>query len=328
VRLHDLDRVLEGGAWGSALLESWPDPPAPLLVARVERVRDRPRALDRLERALERADLAPSDRALVEGVLAEARGSIRGALTAWDRAPSPEAAARADRLRLAEGMAGGVLRAARERPVAPSSSAALLSAALVVNDARAFETALAFPAGPEDAPLRELVARFAAGGCAGWSSADRAAAAALARSHYAVAVTAQECAYAMGDRQAAEELGTLAVRARRTSALAAFDEGERCFAGGNGGCALMMFRRALREYPSHSASAAALARMLHRAGRGDEAREVLLRTLRETEGIPSSQSGLYATAAELGLDIGAAPPETRSPSSLSTDPEPPLRGAD
>ena len=328
VRPRDLDRVLEEGGWGGALLERWGAPPAPLLMARIERVHDRPRALDRLERALEQAELALSDRALVEGVLAEAWGDIRGALTAWDRAASPEAAMRADRLRLAEGMTGGVLRAARERAVAPSSSAALLSAALLVNEARAFETALASPVAVEDAPLRELVARFAAKGCAGWAAEHRTAAAVLARRHYAIAVTAQECAYAEGDRDAAEELGTLAVRARRTAAVSAFDQGERCFAGGNGGCALMMFRRALREYPSHSASAAALARMLHRAGRSEEAREVLLRTLRETEGIPSSQAGLHATAAQLGLDIGAAPPEARSPSSTSTEPEAPLRSAD
>jgi predicted Zn-dependent protease len=82
---------------------------------------------------------------------------------------------------------------------------------------------------------------------------------------------------------------------------------------------MLLLRRALRDYPSHSRAAAVLATMLHRAGRAAEAREVLLDTLREVEGIASSQQRLAETARSLGIDLGLdLPPAAPGPSPSST----------
>lgn len=134
-----------------------------------------------------------------------------------------------------------------------------------------------------------------------------------------VAFRAQSCAFAADDDAAAMRLGTLAVRARRVAAESAFEIGERCLRGGNGGCALLMLRRAIDRYPSHSRAAVGLAALHHGAGRVDEARRILLAALRHTEGISTSQIRLGAAARELGIDLGVALPEPGgSPTSTAT----------
>ena len=315
----DLDRILEDAPWWSAdFARSWRGGALDAMLARIAHVVARPRALRRLERSLEHAGLGASERAMVEGALAEARGDVRGALAAWDRAATPEAAQRADALRLAEGMVEPALRAARERGVAPKSALPLLEAALLVDEEWALDTALEVAGRASDGggALRDFVERYRARGCEGWREDD----AALARRHRAVAVVGQKCAFAAGERERAEALGVLAVRGRRAAALAAHERGEACRAGGNRGCALRMFRRALREYPSQSAAAASLATLLHESGRTEEARDVLLRTLREVEGIPPSQARLVSAAERLGIDLGLELPARPgdSPSSTST----------
>lgn len=315
----DLDRLLRDEPWWSAdFARRWRDGgEADAMLARIEHAVARPHALRRLERSLPSTRLEGSELALVEGALAEARGDVRGALAAWDRAEAPLAAARADALRLDEGMARHALRRARDRAVVPTDVTPLLQAALLVDEPWALEVALAVAARASgDRALSSFVERYARRGCEAWASEVDYP---LARRHYGVAVIGQKCAFASGDRSETERLGTVAVRARRAAALAAFERGERCRVGGNGGCALMLLRRALREYPSQSAAAASLATMLHAGGRSGEARAVLLRTLSETEGIASSQARLVGTAQRLGIELGIELPQRgASPTSTST----------
>lgn len=326
VKAADLDRLLRDVPWWSAQLAGrWQGERASAMLARVEHVMDRPLALARVEASLAATPLDEGERALVEGAIAEARGDVRRALRAFDGAATPAALARADALRVAEGMTAQALRVARERAVAPSTAEPLLEAALLVDEDWALRVALdaASRSSSRDADaLTRFVERYAAVGCEAWA-ADADASHALARRHYGVATVGHKCAYASGDRDAIERLGTVAVRWRRASALSAFERGERCRAGGNGGCALMLLRRALRVYPSQSAAAASLATMLHARGHTAEARAVLLRTMSETEGIASSQARLARTAAQLGIDLGIElPPQGgASPTSTSTQPQ-------
>lgn len=316
VRPADLDRLLAATPWWSGS-EDWPS--ADAFLQRIEHVFARPAALRRVELALEQASLADAERNLVRGALADARGDVRGALAAWDAADHPEAAVRADRLRLAEGMPARALRRAREREALPVSVDPLLEAALLVDAPWASRVALEL-AERSGAPsaLAQFVQAFGSTRCAAWSE-RREAVERLARGHFAVALVAQQCAFGANDRPAAERLGTLAVRARRANAQMAYERAEQCRGGGNGGCALMLLDRALRDYPSHSASAAVLAQLLHRGGRPERARQVLLDTLREVEGLPESEQRLAATADALGIDIGVA---ARGPAQSPTSAEP------
>ena len=278
-------------------------------------------ALRRIEASLVSAELSEEGAALVRGALAEARGDIRGALRAWDAAATEEAAFRADRLRVEQGYARTALRVAATREAAPRSATPILLAALDVGSEDALRRALLVAAradAPEDRPLARWVEREAAERCSTWREDPRATEA-LSRRVGEVAFRAQSCAFAADQSAAARRLGTLAVRARRVAAEAAFEIGERCRTGGNGGCALLMLRRALDRYPSHSRAAVGLAALLHEGGDDGGAREVLLDALRQTEGIAASQSRLGAAARELGIDLGVQLPEAGgSPTSTAT----------
>jgi spermidine synthase len=316
VRPRDLDQALREVPWWSpAFAERWASgAPVDALVERIRAVIDRPLALERLELSLEHAGLSLHDRALVEGELAAARGDVAGALSAWDSGADPRSATRADALRLAEGMPERALRVARDRRVMPDAATPLLRAALQVHEPWALRVAGSVAErvdDPGDRELADLVRAELVEPCAAWRErADELED--LAREFGEVAFLAQGCAFDTADREAAARLGTLSVRARRATAFDAYELGERCRAGGNGGCALAMFRRAVRAYPSHSRAAAALAQLLARAGRRGEARRVLLTSLRATEGLSSSQRRLAMTASELGLDIGVELPTRRS----------------
>jgi spermidine synthase len=323
-----IDRIVRGVPWWSRGFARGlgRDVRADALVSRIAVAVHRPAALRRVESSLGQVELDASDRAYVEGALAEARGDLQRALRAWDRSARPEAARRADDLRVHEGLARRALEGARDRRVHAAGASALLRAALGVAEPWAFEVALREverAARPEDRELARFVESYAARRCAAWTE-EREAISRLARTESSVALIAQECAFLAGDRQEAERLGTLFVRARRVAAAGAYDLGERCRAGGNRGCARMMLRRALREYPSDSRAASALALVLSEGGRTMDAREVLLAAMRETEGLPESQERLAGTARSLGIDLGDVAPQggsDRSPSSTSAEPE-------
>lgn len=311
----DLDRALRDVPWRS-VAGSWEGPGrADAITVRIAAVVDRPIALRRIASSLDALDLDAAGRALVEGALAEARGDVRGALTAWDRAAGPAAAARSDRLRLAQGMNRQLLRAGRSGRSAEALPA--LRAALRIGDEAALRDALDVSRPDGDGHrLRAYVELEAVERCAAWRR-DPAATEALARVVGEVAFRAQECAFAGGDREAARRLGTLAVRARRATAEASWEVGERCAAGGNGGCALLMFRRAVIAYPSHSRAAVSLARRLNRVDPA-QARAVLMTALHATQGIATSQRRLVLAATELGIDLGVQLPES-GPSPTSTE---------
>ncbi len=320
----DLDRLLTNVPWWTSSGEgAWPS--TETLLRRIDTIMDRPSALRRVELALDGLGLSEPERRLVEGALAEARGDVRGALTAWDAADTAEASTRADRLRLLEGMPGRAIERAAVRGAAPTTADLVLEAALLVDRPSAFATALEVAGrAPASPGLLQFARAVSERRCQAWTERPEAIER-LARTSYAVALVAQQCAFGANDRPAAERLGTLAVRARRAAAQAAYQQGEACRVGGNGGCALMLLRRALSRYPSHSASAAALARQLHAGGDAAEALRVLRDTLRETEGVPDSQQRIVTTAQALGIELGlgeqAVP--SGSPSSTSLEPDPP-----
>lgn len=317
----DFDRALRTTPWWSDG-SLWAGPGRGAAIARrIEWVIDRPIALERVAASLDVLEMRDGERAHAEGALAEARGDVRGALAAWDRATDAASAHSADSLRLWQGMPRSAVRIAASRDTAPTSAAPVLRAALRIGDEEALRRALSVAAGVDndaDRPLVRYVEQEATGRCSAWRDDPRAAET-LARGVWEVAFRAQGCAFAANDEQAATRLGTLAVRARRVDAEGAFEIGDRCRRGGNGGCALLMLRRALDAYPSHSSAAAALALVLHRAGRRDEAREVLSTCLRETDGIATSQARLLGAAQELGIDLGVAlPTPADSPTSTQT----------
>jgi len=218
-------------------------------------------------------------------------------------------------------MPRSALRIAAARDVAPTSAVPVLRAALRIGGEPALRSALSVAArvdGDDGGPLLRYVQMEATQRCSAWRD-DPTFVETLARTVGEVAFRAQSCAFAVDDDEAARRLGTLAVRARRADAEGAFTIGDRCRRGGNGGCALLMLRRALDEYPSHSSAAAGLATVLVQSGRRDEAREVLLDGLRQTEGIATSQSRLAAVAQELGIDLGVTVPDSGgSPTSAQT----------
>ena len=317
-----LDRLVRQTPWWSEpFAERWSggDRSAAFL-GRVSAVEARPLALERVADSLPHAGLSDAGRRLVSGAIAEARGDVRGALEAYDAAADPRAASRADRLRLAEDMPRRALRVAASRSTDPELAAPLLRAALRVDAPWAYAIAIEVAervARPEEQALRQLVSLHAAEPCRPWRVA-RPGVEGLARGVGEVAFVARVCADAEGDREAAIRLSTLSVRARRAAAEAAWEAGERCRAGGNGGCALMNLRRALRTYPSHSRAAASLATLLVASGRRDDARAVLLETLEATEGIDTSRQRLAAAAAQLGIELpGLSAPVTESPTSIA-----------
>ncbi|MGE3635646.1 MAG: hypothetical protein AB7P00_37425 [Sandaracinaceae bacterium] len=319
VRLADFDRALAETPWWSAAFAGRVDRRAEALAARIDASLARPLALDRVASAIPQAQLAPSDEAYVRGALAEARGDVTAALAAWDASERAEAATRADRLRLLEGMPHNALRVAGTRSARPDRADSLLLAALEIDSPAALREAVALAervSAPSDASLLRYVEAEANRPC----SADPRLVAALSDLHGAVAFRAQRCAFLAGDTRLAERLGTLAVRGPRVAAEASWELGEACLAGGNGGCALLMLRRAIRQYPSHSRAAVSLARMLHARGDDAAARTTLLDALAETRGIAASQQRIAAAAAELELDLGVELPAADGASPTSTAP--------
>lgn len=323
----DLDRALARVPWWSeGLAERWPQSERlEAFLRRVAAVVARPLALDRVELSLDHAGLSSAERALVEGALAEARGDIGGALRAYDRAATPEAAARADELRVAEDMPWRALRVAAGRQVAPARSTALLRAALQVERQWAYQVALDIASrvgAADEAALLGFVRLRAAEPCRAWRESPRQTET-MARVVGEVAAIARECADAADDRDGARRLETLSVRARRAEAEGAYERGEACRAGGNGGCALMLLRRATRAYPSHSRAAIALATIHHRAGRTEDARRALIAAFEATQGVGPSQMRLGAAARELGIQIRGldeAPTSDGSPTSAAPTP--------
>jgi acetyl-CoA synthetase len=71
--------------------------------------------------------------------------------------------------------------------------------------------------------------------------------------------------------------------------LGARERGEEALAAGNGGLALMLFQRTLRNYPTTTRAAIGLARLHSRDGRPDEAREVLRAALEATAHLEEAQ---------------------------------------
>lgn len=318
--VNDLDGVLADVPWLSQETVAWMPDAADVMVRRVNHVLSRPRAIRRVEASLPEAGLSPADEGYVVGAIAQARGDVRGALAAWDASTRPEAAGLADLLRAQEGMPRAAIARAEARETAPDRATALLIAGLEIGEVEWMRRALDVierSAEPPPAALRTYVEAESRAPCSAWQAQPRVTEE-LARTNGVVAFRAQRCAFAAGQDEAARRLGTFAVRGRRAAAETAWSIGETCRVGGNGGCALLMLRRALREYPSHSRAAAALARIHVAGGRRAEATAVLRRTAEATQGIAASQARLAQVAEELDLELGVELPRSdESPSSTA-----------
>ncbi|HJL24115.1 MAG TPA: hypothetical protein RMH80_17900, partial [Polyangiaceae bacterium LLY-WYZ-15_(1-7)] len=258
----DLDQALLAIPWASReTLAGLGVAPLEGALARVDGVRDRRAALDRLERSLPALQVeAPVERALVGAAIAEARGDFARALDLYDEAmASPEAVRRADALRDAERLHAGLLRRWRRAGrAAPSDPAPYVLAALAEGDREAAVELLA--AHPDWAsPLRAFAEA--------WATADCAAAlahVASLRDDRSLAVAAR-CASELGRFDAARALLERAGRARRlashrwtTRALPMLET--------NTGLAVRYLMRALAANAGHAKAAEELAKALHAHG--------------------------------------------------------------
>jgi spermidine synthase len=297
----DFDWALREQPWSSDEVD------VQTVMARIEAVETRARALDRLD------GLAVAQEALVRGRLAEARGNLTAALAAYDEDDGLEAGQRAAALRHAEGLDEQLAQMGRSWPADVEVDDAVLLAAL--NLYETIDPGTLELARRSTTPLAAYFVRAAEEGC-GAAPRDEP----LAEEHAEVARFEARCATTRRDVERMLRYEQLAWRARTVLAADGTRRGEEALAAGNGGLALMLFRRTLRNYPTTTRAAIGLARLHSRDGRPDEAREVLRAALEATEHLEEAQGRITDAAASLNIELE---PTTVSPgaSSASTAPE-------
>ncbi len=295
----DLDRACSALPWSSEAM------PESVVIARIESAQDRLLALDRIALA---PDLSP----FVRARLLEARGDVRGALDAYDAVGTPEAQRRAAELRYAAGAHASLLAMTFDGTPPDVYFAAALSASAV--DGQVLERAR-----DADSALARMVVA-AGSGCeaiAAMSPVDRDE---LSARHAEAAHVAMRCALLRGARDEALIAEMQAWRARTALAATWTRAGEAALAGGNGGLAWMHFRHALRIYPTATRASIGLARLHHRDGRPEQAREVLVTAFAATSGLDEARGRITQAAEALRIDLGIrADDETISPTSISTE---------
>ncbi|MEM9069830.1 MAG: hypothetical protein AAGE52_15060, partial [Myxococcota bacterium] len=274
-----------------------------LLIQRIEYIALRRQALLRVRQSLDALELPALERHLVDGVLAEQLGDVRGALEAYDQAITDDRASyRADILRRDERLHESLL-ATLDRPRArPTSLRPFLMAVLSLQDRERARQVVAM--GPEvnNAADDGLIALTQA-----WIEEDCETLLAIedegAFEYQPAALEAARCAYAGGDRDRGLAYVEQYHRLARAEAAANSREGNEARNAENKGLAMRYFYRALAAYPAHAASAAALSRMLHLLERDEEAAQVLRDCYQATRGLPTSVSTLRGAADELGITL-------------------------
>ncbi|MBI5518159.1 MAG: fused MFS/spermidine synthase [Deltaproteobacteria bacterium] len=299
-----LDARLGGGPWMTpeAFLALPVGVRVPTVLRRIERVQARRAALEAVARALPALAMAVDDQGLVQGALAQALGDPRGALTTYEGSGSPEAALRADRLRLDSEDYEGLLAVASRRAQAPASSLPVRLAAAAVGTPTALGVALAVAGRvPEDErpEVTRALEAMARGGCPALLALGEALRGPGAFAEFAFMV--ERCAVGAG--APSRGWASLAERARRAEALARTTSGQACVTGGNDRAALGHFRRALALNPGNGPAAAGAARLLAAHGRRDEAERLLRDALGASQGLPQSSAVIVSTARELGLSL-------------------------
>jgi hypothetical protein len=164
-------------------------------------------------------------------------------------------------------------------------------------------------------PLAAYFVRVAEEGC-GATPRDEP----LAEEHAEVARFEARCATTRRDVERMLRYEQLAWRARTVRAADGTRRGEEALSSGNGGLALMLFRRVLRNYPTTTRAAIGLARLHVRDGRPEEARQVLRDALDATAHLDEAQGRIMDAASSLDIELD---PPTVDPgqSSASTAPE-------
>ncbi len=305
----DLDGLTRRFPWiAPATYADLPEPVRlPALLARIKRVGARRLSLTRIVGTLDALGLPEADRLLIEGALAEAVGDPKTACERYDRAGSPIAAERADRLRLLLGKYAEALEVAGRRKSPPTRAEALLRCAAGLQTpeaARSALQALGASIGPDElgAPGRVLAA-FATGKASAVLALETTALQAAGDSPE-FAFLVERCALEANDLSLARKAADMRTRRLGIEASRAADYGVECLRYDNLGAAEMHLRRALETSPTHAQAAGVLARVLHKRSRPEEARQVLLNGLEACKGLPSQGSILVQVAVDLGLDLG------------------------
>ena len=304
----DLDFAFESLPWVHAdTLATVPnDVRADFLLQRIEYARLRLRALARLERSIESAELSETETQLVRGVLAETRGDVGAALRAYDAARrDTRAADRADRLREVEHRHAELL-ASLDAPcrAQPQRATPCLAAALALEDRAAAARAVLLAERIGDTthtPLLPVARAFSANDCAGLEAAITANDDAL--DEPSTGLIAARCADAAGRFDDLTRYLDRRNFALRKIASDATRDGEAARNGHNGGLAMMHFRRAFRANPGHGAATTALATQLHALGRADEATEVLRAGWVEARHLSAARSLFEGTASSLSITL-------------------------
>lgn len=302
--LSDVDRALAAVPWASPAtmraLPTWLRDTAPLY--RLGRLEARRTGIRRVARAVARFPLDAAHRALVEGAIAETRGDTAAAVARYDAARLPEAAYRADALRVADGAYREALALARARDVVPADASPLLGAAILTGDREdarfAVEIARRAERGAETA-LRGFVTAWAEGDCEGLV---RAIVDPPSLSADALGLR-QRCAERLGERHTAEASAVARAYLRRAGAQSWFDRGVTTSDGGNTALAVRFFRRALRLWPAHRESTERLVDALCALDRCADARPVLEQALEAARFFPGAAEKIRDQANRLDLDL-------------------------
>ncbi|MCB9614351.1 MAG: fused MFS/spermidine synthase [Sandaracinus sp.] len=273
---------------------------------RIEYARLRLRALSRLEASLARAQLPETEAQLVRGVLAETRGDVSAALSAYDRARRDlRAADRADRLREAEWRHRELLDdLATPGRATPQRATPFLAAALALGDREGATAAVALAEQIGDTthtPLLSVARAFSVADCAGLEAAARADDQALDTP--SVGEHAATCAQAAGRLDDVTYYLERRSIARRAIASREARDGEAARSGSNGGLSMMHFRRSFRANPGHAPGTTALANQLHALGRNEEADRVLQAGWVEARHLPTAKTVFESTASALGVTL-------------------------
>lgn len=298
--LPDFDWALREQPWLSDEVSTG------IVMTRIEAAETRPRALDRIEQ------LPIASEPLIRGRLAEARGDITGALAAYDADGGAEAHSRAASLRHAEGLGAQLAAMRRAWPEALEVDDVVLLSALDLNET-VDPTAVGL-ARRSQTPLARYFVRAAEEGCGGAPRDEP-----LAEEHSEVARFEARCATGRRDAPRMLRYEQLAWRARTAAAAQGTRGGEEALAAGNGGLALMLFRRVLRTYPTTTRAAIGLARLHVRDGRREEAAQVLRAALEATTHLDEAQQRLLEAAGSLSIDL-QPPSVAPGESSASTAP--------
>ncbi len=302
--LNDFDWALREQPWND-------DASVQVLMQRIEVAEARPRALSRISST-------NAQEPLVAGRLAEARGDLTAALTAYDADGGVGSRKRVTALRLAEGLNAQLVAMGRAWPADLDVDDAVLLAALSLDETS--DAAILALARRSSGPLATYFVSVASEGC-GLTPRDEP----LAEVHAEVARYEARCATTRRDVDRMLRYEQLAWRARTVRAADGTRRGEAALGGGNGGLAQMMFRRVLRTYPTTTRAAIGLARLDVQDGRREEATQTLRDALAATANLEEAQGRIVDAASALGIELD---PPTVGPGESSASTAPAMESQD